>query len=109
MESIESEVAAKDPYVNQIVKRYKPFKFNLALFENDAEFAKASFKTAAILPEGPFKGSVFWGHHQSGIAKFVPYGFCIIINREKSTMLMGAFKAGKQVGDQRVMKSKPVD
>lgn len=63
LQAIEAEIQQKDKYVDYCIKKFKRFKFNPNMFDGDAEFDKAQFKTNINVPDGPYKGNAFWGHH----------------------------------------------
>lgn len=104
---LEKEIWEKDKYVGYIVKKYRPFQFNLKLFLDDAELARAAFSENVIVPAGKYAGRAFWGHHLPAQYTFLPHGFCIMIDRKRRVLQMGTFKDGKEFGQQRVVKSAP--
>lgn len=57
------------------------------------------------MPDGPFEGRAFWGHYLPIKNKIVPHGFCVMIDRRNLVLHIGSFKAGKEFGLQRVIKS----
>ena len=98
-----------DPYVAFCVDKYKPFPFEAALFARDADFAGCHFAQGFKVPEGPFKGRLYFGHHLKGQLgnAFVPHGFALVYDKTRAIAHFGSFKTGKEFGPQRVIRSLP--
>ena len=107
LSELEKEIWRKDKYVDDMVKKYRAFQFNLKLFFEDAELAGATFSENIIVPDGRFAGRAFWGHHMSGSRPFRPHGLCVMIDRKRRILHMGGFKDGSELGLQRIVKSVP--
>lgn len=52
------------------------------MFEEEPSFSMLDFSEKTVVPDGPYKGRLFWGQHQSGKSTFVLHGSCIIYDRE---------------------------
>lgn len=95
---LEAEIQRKDKYVDHCVKKFSTFKFKPKLFDYDPEIANCDFVEKMVVPNGVFKGRLFWGHYQSTSLVFEPHGFCIMIDQKESEMHIGSFKQGKEFG-----------
>lgn len=61
LQSIEKDISDVDKYVEYIVKKYKPFKFNVQMFLKDDQIGKCKYMEQLSVNEGQFQGYLFWG------------------------------------------------
>jgi hypothetical protein len=103
----ESQMQVTDKYIDYCVKKYKPFAFSASVFEEEPIYGLLDFSENVTVPDGPFKGRVFWGQHQSGRSTLMLHGACILLDSQQHVLHLGSFKGGREHGPQRVMKAAP--
>lgn len=65
LQLVEKDFMTRNPFVGQMVTKYKNFIFNLKMFLEDEAAINARFDEAMKVPNGQFKGQLFWGMHNT--------------------------------------------